>query len=95
MTYCMMSKIGVDLPPGRSCLDHLSTITDINNTKNKCRQQTFAYFVDFSSAYDHISKNYISFEETNLLNFDTQGKYLRPGSPCISITNAVLRSTNY
>ena len=50
--------------PGRSCLDHLSTITNINNTRNKCRQLMFAYFVDFSYACDRISKTIISFEET-------------------------------
>ncbi len=41
---------------GRSCADHLSTLTQIIDSRKKLNQSTFIPFIDFSKAYDHISR---------------------------------------
>ncbi len=40
----------------RSCIDHLSTLTTIVETRKSLNQQTFAAFIDFSKAYDTIDR---------------------------------------
>ena len=55
----------------RKCLDHPLTITNIVNTRSKCRQQMIACIVDFSKAYYRISRYFLW---KQLLNFDIQGE---------------------
>jgi hypothetical protein len=40
----------------RSCGDHLSTLTQIIETRKKKNQSTFVSFIDFSKAYDRIKR---------------------------------------
>ena len=39
---------------GRSCVDHISSLTETRKLMKKC---TFAAFIDFSKAYDRINRN--------------------------------------
>jgi len=41
---------------GRSCQDHLSSITSIIDTRRQANKSTFVAFVDFSKAYDRINR---------------------------------------
>ena len=41
---------------GRSCQDHLTSITNIIDTRRQYNQSTFVAFVDFRKAYDHIDR---------------------------------------
>ena len=41
---------------GRSCIDHLSSLTSLIETRNKLKLETFAAFVDFSKAYDRVDR---------------------------------------
>ena len=45
--------------PERSCLDHLSTLTNIINTRKCMKKSTFALFVDFSKAFDRIDRQFL------------------------------------
>ena len=42
---------------GRSCMDHVSSLTSILETRIQRKQDTFCLFVDFSKAYDRINRN--------------------------------------
>lgn len=42
---------------GRSCVDHLSMITFVSETRMKAKQSTYAAFIDFSKAYDRIDRD--------------------------------------
>ncbi len=41
---------------GRSCADHLSTLTQIIDSRKKLNQSTFIAFIDFSKVYHRISR---------------------------------------
>ncbi len=41
---------------GQSCTDHLSTISQIIDARKKLNQSMFIAFIDFSKAYDRISR---------------------------------------
>ena len=41
----------------RSCLDHLSSLTSIIESRKSMNQQTFTAFIDFRRAYDGIDRN--------------------------------------
>ena len=58
---------------GRSCLDQLSSFTNIIDTRKKSRKQTYACFVDFSKAYDRINRSQLW---TKLLNYRVDCKFL-------------------
>ena len=42
---------------GRSCVDHLSSLTNLIETRSKLKLDPFAAFVDLSKAYDRIGRN--------------------------------------
>ena len=42
---------------GRSTIDHISSITNIIETRKLKRKQTFAAFIDFRKAYDSINRS--------------------------------------
>ena len=42
---------------GRSCGDHLSTLSEIVNTRKQKGLSTFVSFVDFSKAFDRVDRN--------------------------------------
>ena len=58
---------------GRSCLEHLSTLTCIAETRLKHKQSTFITFVDFSKAYDRIDRRLLW---VKLQQLGMQGKML-------------------
>ena len=41
----------------RSCIDHVSTLTSIIDTRRKLRKSTYTAFIDFSKAFDRVNKN--------------------------------------
>ncbi|MCG8033469.1 MAG: reverse transcriptase family protein, partial [Candidatus Thiodiazotropha taylori] len=41
---------------GRSTIDHISTLTNIIETRKLKRKQTFAAFIDFKKAYDSVNR---------------------------------------
>ena len=41
----------------RSCIDHISTLTTIIDTRKKLKKSTFCSFIDFSKAFDHINRS--------------------------------------
>lgn len=41
----------------RNCLDHISSVYLICDTRLKLKQNTFVAFIDFSKAYDHINRD--------------------------------------
>ncbi len=41
--------------PGRSCIDQISTLTNIVETRNNMKKSTFTAFIDFSKAFDRIN----------------------------------------
>ena len=40
----------------RSCLDQITSLVNIIDTRKKCKQSTFAAFIDFQKAYDHVNR---------------------------------------
>ena len=42
---------------GRSIIDHISSLTDIIETRKLKRKQTFTAFIDFRKAYDSINRS--------------------------------------
>ena len=42
---------------GRSTIDHISSLTNILETRKLKRKQTFVAFIDFKKAYDSINRN--------------------------------------
>jgi hypothetical protein len=42
---------------GRSCQDHIATLTSIIDTRKMSRKSTYTAFVDFSKAYDRINRH--------------------------------------
>ena len=42
---------------GRSTIDHISSLTNIIETRKLKRKQTFTAFIDFKKAYDSINRN--------------------------------------
>lgn len=45
--------------PERGCLDQLSTLTNVIETRKQMKKSTFALFVDFSKAFDRIDRQYL------------------------------------
>ena len=41
----------------RSCIDHVSTLTSIIDTRRKLRKSTYTAFIDFSKAFDRVNRN--------------------------------------
>ena len=41
----------------KSCIDHLSTLTSITDTRRKLRKSTYTAFIDFSKAFDRVNRN--------------------------------------
>ncbi len=77
----------------RSCLDHIFSLQDVCNIRNKLRQSTFLTFIDFSKAFDFINHELLYHK---LLNLNINGKiynsirniYARPQS-CVQL-NGIL-----
>ena len=42
---------------GRSCVDHISSLTSNIETRKLMKKCTYAAFIDFSKAYDRINRN--------------------------------------
>ena len=42
---------------GRSCVDHISSLTSIIETRKLRKKWTYAAFIDYSKAYDRINRN--------------------------------------
>ena len=42
---------------GRSCVDHISSLTSIIETRKLMQKCTYAAFIDFLKAYDRINRN--------------------------------------
>ncbi len=42
---------------GRSCVDHLSILSEIIDTRKQQGLSTYVAFIDFSKAYDRINRN--------------------------------------
>ena len=40
---------------GRNCIDHIFSLVNIIESRIKCKQNTFAAFIDFKKAYDHVN----------------------------------------
>ncbi len=43
--------------PGQSCIDQISTLTNIMETRKNMKKSTFTAFIDFSKAFDSINRN--------------------------------------
>ncbi len=50
----------------RSCVDHLSSLTNIIETRKLLKQSTFTAFIDFSKAFDRINRDFLSLKLEHL-----------------------------
>ena len=41
----------------RSCLDHITSVTSIIDSRKQLRKSTFCVYIDFSKAFDHIHRD--------------------------------------
>ena len=41
----------------RSCLDHITSLTSIIDSRTHLRKSTFCAYIDFSKAFDHIRRD--------------------------------------
>ena len=57
----------------RSCIDHLSSLTSIIDSRKALKKQTFAAFIDFKQAYDTINRDALW---TKLSRYGLHGKIL-------------------
>ena len=55
--HCILAEEQNGFRSGRSCLDHLLTLTSVVQTGKSQRKDTYVAFVDFSKAYDKINRN--------------------------------------
>ena len=55
--HCILAEEQNGFRSGRSCLDHLLTLTSVVQTRKSQRKDTYVAFVDFSKAYDKINRN--------------------------------------
>ena len=53
----LLSEAQNGFRPGRSCADHLVSLTSVIQSRNHYRKSTFVTFVDFSKAYDRINRD--------------------------------------
>ena len=58
---------------GRSCMDHANSLVNVIETRKQLKLYTFAAFVDFEKAYDHIDRNLLW---KKLRTFGLQGNIL-------------------
>ena len=42
---------------GKNCIEHLSTLTNLAEYKNKSKKTLFVAFIDFSKAFDRINRD--------------------------------------
>lgn len=59
---------------GRSCIDHITSLTNIIETRKHKKKDTFCLFVDFSKAYDRIDRNKLW---TKLMGYGLEGHLLQ------------------
>ena len=59
----------------KSCIDHLSTLTSITDTRRKLRKSTYTAFIDFSKAFDRVNIN-ILWSKLGGLGIDNNCKIL-------------------
>ena len=55
MGFLQMSRLV--FVKGRSTIDHISSLTNIIETRKLKRKQTFVAFIDFRKAYDSIDRS--------------------------------------
>ena len=79
----------------RSTIDHISSLTNIIETRKKMKRSTYCAFIDFRKAYDYINRNKLW---QRLQNIDVSNKMLTAikslysdVSACVKVNNIVDR----
>ena len=76
---------------GRSCLDHLSSITQIIETRKHLKQATYVSFMDFSKAFDRVNRNILW---SKLNSYGLNGKILKVLQSLYSNVKCCIRINN-
>jgi hypothetical protein len=61
---------------GRRCMDHLSALTTITETRKSLKRSTYVAYIDFSKAYDSVDRQKLWFKLEGL-GMNSQGKFLK------------------
>ena len=60
---------------GRSCVDHLETLTSIVETRKLLKRSTYLAYIDFSRAYDGIRRDYLWYK-LEKMGLNVESKFL-------------------
>ena len=59
----------------RSCIDHISSLYNILDTRRKLKQSTYVLFVDFAKAFDSLDRNLLWNKLANMIGLG-KGKFM-------------------